>query len=107
MPTILPPGASRGLGLEFPRQYAEAGWRVIATCRNPARAEKLRGVAGTVEIHALDAADFPAVAALAETLGDVAIDVLLANAGIVGPPGPTAAANGASALRAGIPVSHQ
>ncbi len=89
MPTILLTGASRGLGLEFTRQYAKAGWRVIATCRNPARAEKLRGVAGTVEIHALDAADFPSVAALAETLGDVAIDVLLANAGIVGPRGMT------------------
>lgn len=85
MKTILLTGASRGLGLEFTRQYAEAGWRVIATCRKPATAEKLREISGKVEIHALDATDFPAVAALAARLGDVAIDVLIANAGIVGP----------------------
>ena len=85
MKTILLTGASRGLGLEFTRQYAEAGWRVIATCRNPEKAEKLRGVSGNVEIHALDATDFPAIKALAAKLGDVAIDVLIANAGIIGP----------------------
>jgi NAD(P)-dependent dehydrogenase (short-subunit alcohol dehydrogenase family) len=85
MPTILLTGASRGLGLEFTRQYAAAGWRVIATCRTPKKAEALRGVAGKVEIHALDATDFAAVGALATKLGDVAIDLLLANAGIIGP----------------------
>ncbi|HEX3499998.1 MAG TPA: SDR family oxidoreductase [Stellaceae bacterium] len=85
MKTILLTGASRGLGLEFARQYAEAGWRVIATCRDPKGADKLRGVAGKVEIHPLDATDFPAIAALAQKLDDVAIDILLANAGIIGP----------------------
>src|SRR5471030_1928034 len=85
MPTILLTGASRGLGLEFTRQYAAAGWRVIATCRDTKRAEALRGVAGSVEIHALDATDFAAVGRLATSLGDVAIDVLIANAGVFGP----------------------
>ena len=28
-------GANRGIGLEFVRQYAAVGWKVIATCRNP------------------------------------------------------------------------
>src|SRR4051812_48400595 len=87
MKTILLTGASRGLGLEFTRQYAADGWRVIATCRDPKGADKLRQVAGKVEIHPLDATDFPAIAALADKLGDVAIDVLLANAGIIGPRG--------------------
>src|SRR4051794_38501514 len=85
MKTILLTGASRGLGLEFTRQYAAEGWRVIATCRNPAKADKLRAIAGTVEIHPLDATDFAGIAALAARLGDVAIDVLIANAGIIGP----------------------
>jgi NAD(P)-dependent dehydrogenase (short-subunit alcohol dehydrogenase family) len=85
MPTVLLTGASRGLGLEFTRQYARDGWRVIATCRDPRKAEALRGVAGKVEIHALDAADFAAVRMLAAALGDVAVDVLIANAGIYGP----------------------
>jgi len=85
MPTVLLTGASRGLGLEFTRQYAKAGWRVIATCRDPAKAPELRAVAGSIEIHALDATDFAAVGRLAATLGDVAVDVLIANAGIIGP----------------------
>ena len=85
MKTILLTGASRGLGLEFTRQYAEAGWRVIATCRDPKGADSLRGVAGKVEIHPLDVTDFPGIAALADRLRDVAIDVLIANAGIIGP----------------------
>jgi NAD(P)-dependent dehydrogenase (short-subunit alcohol dehydrogenase family) len=85
MRTVLLTGASRGLGLEFSRQYAAAGWRVIATCRNPARAAALRGVTGSVEIHALDVTDFPAIGRLAAKLSDVAVDVLIANAGISGP----------------------
>ncbi len=85
MPTVLLTGANRGLGLEFSRQYAEAGWRVVATCRDPRNAEALRGVPGNVEIHDLDATDFAGVHRLAKTLGDTAIDVLIANAGIVGP----------------------
>jgi NAD(P)-dependent dehydrogenase (short-subunit alcohol dehydrogenase family) len=89
MPTVLLTGASRGLGLEFTRQYAAAGWRVIAACRTPQKADSLRGVSGSVEIHALDVTDFPAVGRLAATLDDVAIDVLIANAGIAGPRGMT------------------
>lgn len=35
MPTVLITGANRGLGLEFARQYAAAGWEVIAANRTP------------------------------------------------------------------------
>ena len=35
MARILITGANRGIGLEFVRQYAEAGDAVIACCRNP------------------------------------------------------------------------
>ncbi|SVC22966.1 uncharacterized protein METZ01_LOCUS275820, partial [marine metagenome] len=34
MPSVLITGASRGLGLEFARQYASAGWCVHAGVRN-------------------------------------------------------------------------
>ena len=33
MPTCLVTGSSRGIGLEFAKQYAAEGWEVIATCR--------------------------------------------------------------------------
>lgn len=85
MPTILITGASRGLGLEFTRQYAEAGWRVHAACREPGSAEALAALAsGSVTLHRLDVTDGAEVAALARALGAEALDVLLNNAGVYG-----------------------
>jgi NAD(P)-dependent dehydrogenase (short-subunit alcohol dehydrogenase family) len=83
MPTILLTGASRGIGLEFSRQFAAEGWSVIAGCRNPAAADALSGISG-VEVHPLDVDDGDSVAALNATIGDRPIDVLLNNAGIIG-----------------------
>lgn len=82
MPTVLITGSNRGLGLEFARQYAADGWRVIATCRAPDRAEALRAVRPAVEIAGLDVANLADVAALGRTLADETIDILIANAGI-------------------------
>jgi NAD(P)-dependent dehydrogenase (short-subunit alcohol dehydrogenase family) len=85
MPTTLISGASRGLGLEFARQYAEEGWQVIAGCRNPDRAAELQAVArqtGKVDIQSLDVADGGSVAALARRLAGQPIDLLINNAGV-------------------------
>jgi NAD(P)-dependent dehydrogenase (short-subunit alcohol dehydrogenase family) len=79
MPTVLITGASRGLGREFVRQYEGAGWRVIATCRDPA------GTDVTCECHALDVSDPVSVDAVGSALSGEAIDVLINNAGIYGP----------------------
>jgi NAD(P)-dependent dehydrogenase (short-subunit alcohol dehydrogenase family) len=85
MPTVLITGANRGLGLEFARQYGADGWRVIATCRDPAHATALKGLDGDVHVHALDVTDHARIHALAKTLKREAIDVLLNNAGVYGP----------------------
>ena len=89
MSTVLVTGANRGIGLEFVRQYAEAGDRVIAVCRNPAAAQDLAAIAahadGRVAIHAADVGDDAAIAALKREVGDQPIDLLVANAGVMGP----------------------
>ena len=40
--TVLITGSNRGLGLEFVKQYAARGWRVLATARDPEGATELR-----------------------------------------------------------------
>src|SRR5260221_13818358 len=60
MPTVLITGANRGLGLEFARQYATSGWRVIATSRAPEKADALHALGQRVSVQRLDVADLAA-----------------------------------------------
>ncbi|WOJ95112.1 SDR family oxidoreductase [Congregibacter variabilis] len=86
MPCVLITGVNRGLGLEFIKQYVAAGWTVIGTCRNPEGASEAQALAASspnLSLHKLDVSDFDAVAALAETLKNVPIDVLILNAGMM------------------------
>ena len=78
-------GSNRGLGLECARQYADEGWRVIATCRNPGNAMELASLKGELEIHALDISDHGQILSLADSLREEAIDLLFNNAGIFDP----------------------
>ena len=88
MPSNLITGANRGLGLEFTRQYLADGWQVYATCRDPASASELSGLAdasgGKLRILELDVTDLASVTAAAEELDGAAIDLLLNNAGVGG-----------------------
>ena len=91
MPTILVTGANRGLGLEFARQYAADGWQVFAACRAPNAARELQQVAaesnGRLRVLEMDVTNTTSIQAAAAGLKGEAIDLLLNNAGVGGPPG--------------------
>ena len=85
VPTVLITGSSRGIGLEFTRQYARRGWTVIATCRSPDKALGLQKIAqdySNVTIDQLDVTDHDMIDALADKYSGTPIDILLNNAGI-------------------------
>lgn len=83
MSTVLVIGASRGIGLEFARQYCADGARVIATHRKPEDAAPLRAL-GAKPV-ALDVTDAAAIAQLVASLQQERLDVVVLNAGISGP----------------------
>jgi len=78
--TVLITGANRGLGLEFAKQYAASGWKVIGTARKPAEATDLAELG--VRVMQLDVTDAESVAKLAAALSDQPIDLLINNAGM-------------------------
>jgi len=84
MPTLLVTGANRGIGLEFARQYAADGWEVIASVRDPSKAGD---VAGAARVEALDMRDLDAVRGFGARIGGQPLDLLIANAGTIGPRG--------------------
>jgi NAD(P)-dependent dehydrogenase (short-subunit alcohol dehydrogenase family) len=94
MPTVLVTGASRGIGLEFARQYAADGWKVIATARGPVPQLEALGV----RVETLDMRDFAAVEGFSDGLAGTPLDVLVANAGISAGPRIDSAAEAEAAL---------
>jgi NAD(P)-dependent dehydrogenase (short-subunit alcohol dehydrogenase family) len=85
--TVVITGASRGIGLEFARQYAQLGWRVIATCRTPAEADELQALAAdfpALSVDELDITELADVAALAARYRDQPVDILINNAAYLG-----------------------
>jgi NAD(P)-dependent dehydrogenase (short-subunit alcohol dehydrogenase family) len=81
--SILIIGASRGIGLEFVRQYAHAGDRVIATARGDEGLAKITAL-GAKALR-VDVADPTSVSGLAWQLDGEKLDVVVINAGVYGP----------------------
>ena len=86
MPHVLITGANRGLGLEFVRQYRQAGWDVVATARQSS--PELDAL--DVRVETLDMQDLDAVEKFGDRLDR--LDLLIANAGTYGPREATSAA---------------
>ncbi len=81
MATVLVLGASRGIGLEFVRQYTEAGDRVIATARDDEGLARLRDLGATT--MRLDVCSAPSIAGLGWQLDGEKIDLALYVAGVI------------------------
>jgi len=86
MRTTLITGANRGIGLEFSRQFAADGWRVLACSRHPEKSEELNRLAAQypdrVQVLPLDVADHVQIERLAQNHTEESIDLLINNAGI-------------------------
>lgn len=89
--TVLVTGANRGLGLEYCRQLAAAGWRVLAGTREPDRAADLQSLARNhhdqVRILRLDVVEEAGIQAVVQELRGQSLDMLINNAGTFGPLG--------------------
>lgn len=88
MKKILITGANRGLGLEHTRRFVAQGVFVYATARLPHEANDLNQLAlqnpALVKVLAYDAVQPDAPAKLKAVLDDVALDLVLFNAGVNG-----------------------
>jgi NAD(P)-dependent dehydrogenase (short-subunit alcohol dehydrogenase family) len=87
MPSVLITGANRGLGLEYARQYNQLGWDVIACTRKPDSPELRELNQQQLRIFMLDVTDHAAIDELSAKLSELAIDILINNAGTTGPRG--------------------
>jgi len=81
-PRVLITAANRGLGLEFARAYAADGWAVVGTSRDTADTADLRAAGDDVTVLPFDARDDESSESLVRTVGNIPLDVVIANAGV-------------------------
>ncbi|BDB44698.1 MULTISPECIES: oxidoreductase [Mycobacterium] len=83
--TVIITGANSGLGAITARELARVGATIVMAVRNTEKGEKAAaGIAGDVQVRALDLQDLSSVRAFAE--GVDAADILINNAGIMAAP---------------------
>lgn len=84
--SVLIVGASRGIGLEFVRQYREAGDAVTATARDVAGLARIQALgAKALRLDVAQAGGAAGAAALASLIDGMVFDVAVFNAGVYGP----------------------
>ena len=87
MSTIMIVGATRGIGLELTKQYANEGNQVIACARDTANASLLNEIASgseNIKIEQLDIADAGSIESASSRIGEETIDSVIIVAGWVG-----------------------
>jgi len=86
MKTIFITGASTGLGKATALKFANSGWKVIATMRNPERGTELSSHEN-ITIFPLDVTNSQQITQAVEFAIDMQVDVVLNNAGVglIGP----------------------
>lgn len=84
--SILITGANRGIGLEFCKQFAQAGWQIIACSRHPQAPElvELAHAHNAVQVVELDLNDLQACEKTLTQLEMSSIDIVINNAGTSG-----------------------
>lgn len=86
MGSVIVIGANRGIGLEFTRQYLEAGCKVVATYRNEKTLDALHALhdkyGEALSLYPLEVTDQAAIERFSKTVKKV--DTLILNAGIKG-----------------------
>ncbi|GAC18215.1 SDR family oxidoreductase [Paraglaciecola arctica] len=80
MATVVITGANRGIGLEFVKQYLAKGDKVIALCRNTS--DELSQTSAKVIVK-VDVSSPECLERVLSTLGDLKIDLLINNAGVL------------------------
>jgi len=85
---VIVTGANRGIGLGLVRQLAARGGELVAATRDPDRATELAALAeqsdGRLRVLACDVADDDSVRRFAGEVGEVAVELLVNNAGVYG-----------------------
>lgn len=86
METVLITGASRGIGFELARQFLHLGYDVIATYRgSPSSALASLSSIDSLTLVELEVTDTSSIEALKGVLLNKDIDILINNAGVIGP----------------------